>query len=176
MKIATTIVLLFSPIVHATKGFTYNDDVLCGAPFENFFIESITCGQSSFIHVVGDGAQATNVYEQDEICAFGDQMDIVGRVTISQAVARIYYVNLQACFRTGETSWYSAKKCMLFRASMDLASSTTEVVNEAETQAPNNIDYAEAGEYTFKSRVIIPKKTFVFKPGEFFYVTFLIKM
>ena len=169
MKSIVLVVALLTHIaaeVNATRGFTYNDDIVCGYPFENFVVESITCATSTFIHVLRDGTEAANVYDNDEVCSFGDQMDIAGRVTVSQAISRNYYVYLKACFRTSDVSWYSAKKCMTFRSSTDLYNSL-DVQTEQETNTA--IDYSEPGEYTFRSRVQIPKKTFTFKPGMFRY-------
>jgi hypothetical protein len=158
-------------VTSATKGFTYNDDLVCGYPFEELVIESIACTPSTFIHVLPDGGQQANLYDSDEVCAFGNQMDIVGRVTISQTVIRNYFVNLKVCFRT--PSWYSSKKCMLFKTSLDLRTSIEQVQQEEEQAAAAaaegttvaSIDYVEPGDFTFSARVIIPKKTFVFNPG-----------
>jgi hypothetical protein len=167
-----TLVLLCSTCAAVTiRGFTYNDDVVCGYPFENFVIESITCAPSTYVHVLVDGAQDVNLYENEEVCAFGNQMDIVGSVTISQPVSKWYYLHLNVCFQSTEVAWYANKKCMLFKSSMDLVRSTTQVDaaynadQAAAYQAQPILDYAEPGLYTFKSRVIVPHKTFTFKAG-----------
>ena len=165
------VAILFVPVVYATKGFTYNDDVVCGYPFENFIIESISCAPSSYVHVWPEGGQASNVYDSHEVCAFGNEMEIVGRVVVSQAVTRIYHANLQACFRTSQVSWYSAKKCMLFKTTLDLRTyavpEQTEEVDDTDAAASSQtyMDYVEPGEFSFSARVIIPKKTFVFNAG-----------
>jgi hypothetical protein len=164
---------LFTSVVYATKGFTYNDDVICGYPFEDFVIESISCAPSSYVHVWPEGGEASNIYDSHEVCAFGNEMEIVGRVTVSQAVARIYHANLQACFRTSQISWYSAKKCMLFKTTLDLRTYAVPENNEegdeaaaaAVASSQTYLDYVEPGEFFFSARVIIPKKTFVFNAG-----------
>jgi hypothetical protein len=168
------IAVLLLPAVHATKGFTYNDDVVCGYPFEDFIIETIECAPSSYVHVWPEGGQASNVYDSHEVCAFGNEMEIVGRVTVSQAVTRIYHANLQACFRTSQASWYSAKKCMLFKTTLDLRTyavpeQTDDGVDGVDgadsTSSQTNVDYVEPGDFAFSARVVIPKKTFVFNSG-----------
>ena len=171
MKTLGTVVL-FIPLVCATKGFTYNDDVVCGYPFENFIIESISCAPSSYVHVWPEGGEPSNIYDSHDVCAFGNEMEIVGRVTVSQAVARIYHANLNACFRTSQTSWYSAKKCMLFKTSVDLRTYAVQAQAEDGEQSAAAVvasqtyyDYVEPGEFSFSARVVIPKKTFVFNAG-----------
>ena len=165
------VVVLFLPVVYAVKGFTYNDDVVCGYPFENFVIESISCAPSSYIHVWPEGGEPSNLYDSHDVCAFGNEMEIVGKVTVSQTLSRIYHANLQACFRTSEASWYSAKKCMLFKTTIDLRTyAVQEPVEEGEdgaiVESQPYYNYVEPGEFTFSARVVIPKKTFVFNAGK----------
>lgn len=170
------IVALFVPVANAVKGFTYNDDVVCGYPFENFVIESISCAPSSYVHVWPEGGEPSNLYDSHDVCAFGNEMEIVGRVTVSQALSRVYHANLQACFRTSEVSWYSAKKCMLFKTTLDLRTYVVqEQVEEGQGQGEEAdaevaasqpyYNYVEPGEFAFSARVVIPKKTFVFNAG-----------
>jgi hypothetical protein len=173
MKISLILLVPFVSVTFATKGFIYNDDIVCGYPFEDLVIASITCTPSTYIDVLPDGGTPANIYDSHDVCAFGNQMDIIGQVTSSQVLTRNYNVNLKACFRTSDISWYSAKKCMLFKTTLDLRTSVEQALQEQEqadaaaaegvTQA--TIDYVEPGVYTFSARVIIPKKTFVFKPG-----------
>lgn len=168
--LASFLLLLPAFVAEATRGFTYNDDVVCGYPFEDFIIESITCAPSTFVHVLVDGAQDVDLYENEEVCAFGNEMDIVGRVTISEPVSKWYYLHLNACFKSSQVAWYANKKCMLFKSSMDLVRSNTQVDDggddeAASYQATQTLDYAQPGVYTFKSRVIVPHKTFTFKDG-----------
>ena len=183
--LSTFVLLLSALIAEATRGFTYNDDVVCDYPFQDFFIESVTCAPSTFVHVLVDGAQDVNLYENENVCAFGNQMDIVGRVTISQPVSRWYFLHLNVCFKSSQIVWYANKKCMLFKSStMDLVRSNTQIDNaygedQASAYQPQQIlDYAEPGQYTFKSRVIVPHKTFTFKSGTLqrdrFYEVFLL--
>ena len=167
------VAVLFVPVAYAVKGFTYNDDIVCGYPFENFVIESISCAPSSYVHVWPEGGEAYNQYDSHDVCAFGNEMEINGRVTVDHVLARIYHANLQACFRTGETSWYTSKKCMLFKTTLDLRTyAVQEQVEEgdeaaaaAATATQTYIDYVEPGEFFFSARVVIPKKTFVFNAG-----------
>ena len=154
------ILLLLVPFTSAAKSFTFNDDLVCAYPFEDFQIQSMTCGKPSFISILGDN------YD-DGVCSFSDLMDISGKVTISQAVFHTYYIVLDACFRTGDATWYASKKCMSFRTSLDLlASSSTSNANGGNdanngnavaTQAPY-ITYLEAGTYDWKARLLLPKK------------------
>ena len=167
------VAVLFIPIVYATKGFTYNDDIVCGYPFENFIIETISCAPPTYVHAWPEGGEATNLYDSHDVCAFGNEMEIAGKVTVSQAVARIYHANLNACFRTSAISWYSAKKCMLFKTTLDLrtySKAEEEQVENGEGEAVASssqtyVDYVEPGEFAFSARVLIPKKTFVFNSG-----------
>jgi hypothetical protein len=178
--LASFLLLLPVSVAETTRGFTYNDDIVCGVPFEDFTIESITCAPSTFVQVLVDGAQDVNLYENEDVCAFGNEMDIVGSVTISQPVSKWYYLHLNVCFKSSQVVWYANKKCMLFKASMDLVRSDSQADyawqdqgddagadQAAAYQTQQTLDYAEPGRYTFKSRVIIPRKTFTFNAGTF---------
>jgi hypothetical protein len=178
--LASFLLLLPAILAETTRGFTYNDDIACGVPFEDFVIESITCAPSTFVHVLVDGAQDVELYENEDVCAFGNEMDIVGRVTISQPVSKWYYLHLNVCFKNSQTVWYANKKCMLFKSSMDLVRSNTqadyawadqgddaEAYQKSAYQTQQILDYAAPGVYTFKSRAIIPHKTFTFNAGKF---------
>jgi hypothetical protein len=106
-------VLWLAPVaVDAANSFTYNDDVQCTYPFEQFQVQSITCAKPTYVQL-GEG-QGNNA-KSEALCSFGDQMDLYGRITVSQAVTRDYYITLIACFRSGEASWYNSKHCGTYR-------------------------------------------------------------
>lgn len=179
MNAYALLVLAFAPVVAATKGFTFNDDMVCGYPFEGLVIESISCAPSTFLHALPEGKEPANIYDSHDVCAFGNQMDIVGTVPVTQAISRYYNANLNACFRTGEYSWYNTKKCMLFKTSIDLRAYVDEADEEeaadAEALAAQKARaaYIEPGQITFTARLIIPKRTFTFKPGTIGYIHIL---
>jgi len=180
---------------NASRSFTYNDDIACTYPFQEFRIESIQCGDSSsyFTYVYNDeDAQE----ETDEgVCYFGQTMDIAGQVTVSgEDISRYYDVSLKVCFQH-PMYYLQYRSCMTYRTNLDLLAATGQVaeygdeVNECEdyenneeqdyyNENNNNYnnnrygyrgnkcnDMVEEGTHNFKMRLQIPKKDFKFHEG-----------
>jgi hypothetical protein len=142
--------------VDAVNSFTYNDDLECSYPFEQFQVQSITCAKPTYIQLgEAQGNQANN----EDVCSFGDQMDLYGRVTVSEAVTREYYITL--------SNWYNAKHCGSYRVKVDLLETLTDNANAKTNNAAQQkyITFLAAGTYSWKARLLIPKKTFNFKNG-----------
>jgi hypothetical protein len=157
--------LWLAPVaVDAGNSFTYNDDLECAYPFEQFQVQSITCAKPTYIQL---GEAQGNQANSEDVCSFGDQMDLYGRVTVSQAVTREYYITLNACFRSGEASWYNSKHCGSYRVKVDLLETITANANANANNAAQQayITFLAAGTYNWKARLLIPKKTFNFKNG-----------
>jgi hypothetical protein len=157
-------VLWLAPVaVDAANSFTYNDDVQCTYPFEQFQVQSITCAKPTYVQL-GEG-QGNNA-KSEALCSFGDQMDLYGRITVSQAVTRDYYITLIACFRSGEASWYNSKHCGTYRVKADLLETITANDNANGAAQQEYITFLAAGTYNWKARLLIPKKTFNFRNGK----------
>jgi hypothetical protein len=142
--------------VDAVNSFTYNDDLECAYPFEQFQVQSITCAKPTYIQL---GEAQGNQANKEDVCSFGDQMDLYGRVTVSQAVTREYYITL--------SNWYNAKHCGSYRVKVDLLETLTDNANAKTNNAAQQkyITFLAAGTYSWKARLLIPKKTFNFKNG-----------
>lgn len=156
----------FVPFAKAgTSSFTYNDDLVCSYPFEQFVIDSLTCAPTSYIKFQ-TGNEYRDYAEDFSTCSFGDEMDISGRVTIEQAVARKYFLTLQACFQYSD-SWYGSRKCSSFRVPLDLVAAVESTNNNGGQSSENYVSYLEAGNYAWSARLLLPKKTMSFGSSKF---------
>ena len=169
---ATLLLLLPSFSDASSNSFTYNGDIECGYPFEDFSISDITCGDGSYTYV-GDGNGNADA------CSFGQYMDIQGEVTASETLYRYFSVKMNVCFQ--KYSFYGYKHCEEYTSTIDLMS-LADSQEEGGSQDQNNYqqqsyeeyqqsqyesNYLEQGSYKFGTRFHIPSKTFTFRQGTY---------
>lgn len=163
----------------ATHSFIYNDDVLCGYPFEDFKIESITCSDSNSYSVSGNGGD--NYQNNDGVCYFGQNMDIEGSVTLQEDVYRYFTVKLKVCFQDARDVWYGYNHCSTYSKALDFLKFSSNVQDESnpDQEEDNNYNYyyetnyLQAGEHKFTMNLKVPTKSFTFNEGKRLFLTFL---
>ena len=173
----------------ATKSFFYNDDISCGYPMEDFTIDAITCKDSN-TYVTQYNSDNN---DSDDLCWFGQTMDVQGSVTITEPIYRYFNAKLYVCFQNkvyGTYYFRSYNKCFTYTKKLDLmAFSTAQQASnsyaEADQQYNENdqddgdqqdaqaqtyskyrdYNYLQVGTYEFQTRFTIPQKSFTFHEG-----------
>jgi len=173
--LSASFVLLLLPSFSdaSVTSFTYNGDIECGYPFEDFTIQEIECSDSSYTFV-GDG----NGYA--DVCSFGQYMDIQGEVTASETLYRYFGVKMNICYQ--KFSFYGYRHCEEYTSSIDLMSlaDSQEEQDAGGSQDQNQqqsyeeyqqqqyeANYLEQGSYKFGTRLHIPSKSFTFREGTY---------
>jgi hypothetical protein len=166
------LVLLLSayrlPFALASHSFTYNDDAECTFPFADFQITKVLCTQPSGTYVQGyNDYDKYNVNNQDDVCSFGDTMNVAGTATLGSAAPKKFAIVMETCYG-GTPYWimYSPMICKKSRMTLDLnnyamlleAQNRNEEIDESEY-------YMQAGTYQWRAGFSVPKKSGYFSTG-----------
>ena len=178
--ISAWLLILLPWLSDGTKSFSYNDDIYCGYPMEDFTIDSLTCKDTSTY--VTEYNSDNN--DKDDLCWFGQTMDVVGSVTIAEPIYRYFNAKLYLCFQKqieGLYSFRSYNKCFTYTKKIDLmALSQAQQASNSYQDGSNQQDdqdqtyskyrdynYLQTGSYQFQTHFTIPKKSFTFHEGKF---------
>ena len=143
LLVSALLIALLPDLSGATKSFFYNDDVYCGYPMEEFSIDSITCKDSNAYTYLSD----YNDDDDDGLCWFGQNMDVVGTVTTSEPIYRYFNAKLQVCFQNQVHSQYSFRgytKCFTYTRKIDLLSLSKAQKANNDKQAAEEAAYQQA--------------------------------
>ena len=147
---------------------------------EDFTIDSLTCKDTSTY--VTEYNSDNN--DKDDLCWFGQTMDVVGSVTIAEPIYRYFNAKLYLCFQKqieGLYSFRSYNKCFTYTKKIDLmALSQAQQASNSYQGGSNQQDdqdqtyskyrdynYLQTGSYQFQTHFTIPKKSFTFHEGKF---------
>jgi hypothetical protein len=155
----------------SSKSFYYDQNAECSYPFDDFTVTTLSCVGSSYTYVNGyNDVDASDVYDES-ICSFGDTLNVQGTTTLIGAAGKKFSLVLNVCYGGSDNPYYNPQTCTRNRASLDLTDYARLADAEYYNQELDETDYyLQPGTYQWRAAFTIPKKTFYFSTGTFFFV------